>query len=93
MKDITKKFLTSRNRQYKNVFESEEGKLVLAELYKFCGLNRPSYVEGNPDRTAYNEGLKRVAYHIRSILKQSDKDIDKLLEDYSNHNNFSPYNI
>lgn len=84
--------LTSKSTRYKNVFSSDEGKFVLSELYRFCGMDRPSYVEGCPDRTAYNEGLKRAALHIKGVLKQSNADIDKLLNTYQKSVNYDPYN-
>jgi soluble cytochrome b562 len=75
-----KKFqeLYSRRKNYHKTFGTEEGKMVLADLYKACGMDRPSYVEGNPDRTAYNEGMKRIGLRIKSILKQSDKQLNEL---------------
>lgn len=79
-----------RKTRYSRTFSTEEGKMVLAEIYKHCGLDRPSYVEGNSDRTAYNEGMKRVALHIKGILNQSDIDIDDLISDYTKSVNYDP---
>lgn len=84
--------LTTKNSKYKKVFSNDEGEYVLAELYKFCGVDRPSYVENSSDRTAYNEGMKRVALHIKGILKQSNTDIDKLINNYQESVNYDPFN-
>ena len=85
--------LTTKNSRYKKVFlNNNEGEYVLSELYKFCGIDRPSYVENSPDRTAYNEGMKRVALHIKGILKQSNTDIDKLINNYQESVNYDPFN-
>jgi len=84
--------LVPRNRSYRHTFSSEEGKAVLADIYKFAGLDRPSYVEGCSDRMAYNEGMKRVAMHIKGILSQSDIDVDKLVADYTKSVDYDPFN-
>ena len=83
--------LTTKNSRYRKVFSDNEGEYVLAELYRFCGIDRPSYVEGSPDRTAYNEGMKRVALHIKGILKQSNTDIDELINTYQESVNYDPF--
>lgn len=84
--------LMTRKKAYDRVELTEEGKKVFADIYKFSGINRPSYVEGNPDRTAYNEGMKRVALHIKGILNQSDIDVEKVIADYSKSVDYDPFN-
>jgi hypothetical protein len=69
-------------KSYQKVFGSEEGRIVLHDLYKLCKINNPSYVENSPDKTAFNEGVKYVAYYLKNTLKQSTADIDKFLEEY-----------
>ena len=34
------------------------------------------------EETAYNEGKRRVALHIKGILGQSDKDVEQLVKVY-----------
>ena len=80
------KQLFTRKSNYRTVFESEEGKVVLADLYKFCGLDRPSYVENSSDRTAYNEGMKRVALRIKGILNQDEEQLKQLLNQHDQNN-------
>ncbi len=80
-----------KSKAYKAVFETEEGKIVLNDLYKLCKINNPSYVENSPDKTAFNEGAKYVAYYIKNNLNQSSTDIDKFLEEHSK--SFSNNNI
>ena len=82
---IKSKIFFSRRKSYKEVFESEAGKYVLADLYKFCGMDKPSYMEGSPDRTAYNEGLKRVGLRIKAILKHSDEELENIAKQYNNN--------
>lgn len=81
IKDI-KDRINKKNDTYKKLFESDEGKYVLNDIYKFCKINSPSYVEGYTDKTSFNEGAKSLAYYIKSILKQSSKDVDSFLEEY-----------
>ncbi len=94
MKDKIRKIagvLSSRNNNYRKVFSDNEGEYVLADIYKFCGMDRPSYVEGSPDRTAYNEGMKRVALRIKGIMNQSSHDVDKLVSSYRESINRDPF--
>lgn len=72
---------------YKLAFSTEEGKYVLNDLYKFSKISHPSYVENSPDKTAFNEGAKAMAYYIKNTLKQSAADVDKFLEEYSKSTN------
>jgi hypothetical protein len=81
---INKKGIT-----YKKVFESDEGKYVLNDIYKFCRITHPSYVEGSSHKTAFNEGAKSFAHYIKGVLKQSPTDIDALIEEYSKSNNYN----
>lgn len=79
IKDLFK----TRRQAYKKIFESEEGRVVLADLYKFCGVENPTYVEGDSHGTAYREGMRRVALRIKGILKQDDEQIERLIKDQS----------
>lgn len=69
-----------KNKAYKEVFSTEAGKIVLADIYRVTKINHPSYVDNNRDRTTYNEGAKFVAYYIRDQLNQNLEDIIKILE-------------
>ena len=68
-------------KSYHKTFGSVEGKIVLNDLYRLCKIDQPSYVENSPDKTAFNEGVKYVAYYIKNTLKQSTADIDELLKE------------
>jgi len=72
----------NRRDNYAKTFGTPEGKAVLADIYRAAGLDRPSYVEGKPDRTAYNEGLKRIGLRIKNILDHSDEQIKELAAHY-----------
>lgn len=53
---------------------SEEGKRVLAEIYRMCGVNKQTFDPNNPHVTSYNAGLARVSQGIASILAHSEQD-------------------
>ena len=81
--EYKKRLFTTRSKAYKKVFESEEGKMVLADIYKFSKLNKSRFVPGQPDITAFQEGAAAVALHIKAVLKQDEKEIEKLLEQHN----------
>lgn len=61
---------TRIRKDYNFVFSTEEGKRVLADLYKFCGIDSQIYSE-NPHTTSFNAGKHRVAQHIQGLLSQN----------------------
>ena len=88
VKEIKNK-INKKSKTYKKVFETEDGKYILNDIYKFCRINHPSYVEGFADKTSYNEGAKSFAYYVKGLLKQSSIDVDKFIEEYSKSNNYN----
>jgi len=60
-------------RDYAQVFGSEAGKRVLADLMKFCGAGRELMVPGDPHHTHYNIGRFRVAQHVAGHLMLDDR--------------------
>lgn len=69
-----------KSELYKTVFGSKEGKLVLADLYKFTMVTGSRYVPGDTHATAYNEGMARVGLRIRSFLNTQPEELEKLLK-------------
>jgi hypothetical protein len=82
--------VTKKSKIYKKLFSTEAGKFVLADIYKFCRISSPSYVEGYKDKTAYNEGAKSFAYYIKTVLKQDTLDVDKFLAEQRKLTNYNP---
>ena len=84
--------LKARKGDYEKVFSTDEGKRVLADLYEFTMMNKPRY---NPNQDAekhlYFEGMARVGYRIKSILKQSPDQIDKIMETNNYMANYDPF--
>ena len=49
---------------YEQLFRQAEAQLVLADLIEFAHVFAPTYREGRADRTAFEEGMRRVALRI-----------------------------
>ncbi len=58
-----------RRADYRRCFATPEGRRVLADLYRFCGMATPSFVAGRADETAFNEGKRRVFLRVAGFLE------------------------
>ena len=56
---------------FQSLFASENGKLVLSELSRMCNENKPTYVDQNPNGSAYREGQRSIILGIRSQLNKT----------------------
>jgi len=71
----------SLSNKYKNVFNTPEGKEVLEDLLQFTRVNTPSFVQQQPDTTAFNEGMRRVGLRLLSMVEgQPRKETKSLTE-------------
>lgn len=66
-----------RKADYAQTFSSEAGKRVLADLYRFCHMDQPSFAV-NPFVTAFNEGQRRVFLRVMGVLRLTDADIRRM---------------
>lgn len=59
-------------RAYKRLFATDDGKRVLADLEKFCGLYTTSVCEQHPNalQTFFAEGRRRVFLRIQGFLRR-----------------------
>lgn len=57
-----------------NAFNTEGGKRVLENLSKECLENDLTFVRGQSDSTAFNEGKRYVILHIKKILAMKPKE-------------------
>ena len=55
---------------YKDLFTSEAGKQVLADLEARCNWRTSSYVAGDANATAFEEGKRAVLLHIHNMLRE-----------------------
>lgn len=61
-------------KAYKRIFESDDGRKVMADLEKQFGYNRPIY-DDNPHKHACNEGARWAVLYIKQ-----ETDVDSLAE-------------
>lgn len=61
-------------RSYKRFSKTDDGKIIIKDLVRFCGQNRPSVCEQSPNslQTHFNEGKRRVYLRIESMIKRKE---------------------
>ena len=69
--------LKGLRNDYKKVFESEEGKRVLADLEKVC-MFRASTFDKEPSIMAFQEGLRGVYLHITTVMTLDIEALEKI---------------
>jgi hypothetical protein len=65
------KFLKGLQTNYKTIFNTDEGKEVLADLEKRCHYHSTTNVKGDSHESAYMEGQRSVILFIKSMLRQN----------------------
>jgi len=65
------KFLKGLQTNYKTIFNTDEGKEVLAELEKRCHYHSTTNVKGDSHESAYMEGQRSVILFIKSMLREN----------------------
>jgi len=74
--------LTERRQRYREVFESEDGKWVLADLATDCCYMQDPLVSGKPDVTCQNLGKIWVITHILKILRMTENELSVIVKQY-----------
>ena len=74
--------LSGRQAKYREVFGSDSGKWVLADLLKTCGYGQDPHTPGDPHTTAYLVGRSFAPLHIRTVLDMSDDEIGRMVKQY-----------
>ena len=64
------KFLQELQTNYKTIFNTDEGKKVLADLEKRCHYHSTTNVKGDSHESAYMEGQRSVILFIKSMLRK-----------------------
>ena len=67
------KLITKLKTNYKYIFNTDEGKEVLADLEKRCHYHSTTNVKGDSHESAYMEGQRSVILFIKSMLQTKDK--------------------
>jgi len=65
------KILKGLQTNYKTIFNTDEGKEVLADLEKRCHYHSTTNVKGDSHESAYMEGQRSVILFIKSILREN----------------------
>ncbi len=55
---------------YKQTFNTDSGSKVLTDLESRCNFRTPSYVAGDANATAYEEGKRAVILHICNMMRE-----------------------
>ena len=67
------KYLKQLQNDFKTVFNSDEGKRVLADLEKRCHFLTTTNIKGDSHESAYMEGQRSVLLFIKQMLQKKDK--------------------
>lgn len=73
-------------RCYREVFGSEAGKIVLADLSKNCHVMKSTY--NGDGHTAFREGQRSVMLRILQIMEMNEHEIMKLEREYNEQEMF-----
>ena len=68
---IPEKEIQKLKHLYRKTFiETENGERVLEDLEKRCNMHSSSYVAGDANATAFEEGKRAVILHIHNMLQE-----------------------
>ena len=67
------KYLQELQTDYKTIFNSDEGKRVLADLEKRCHFLSTTNIKGDSHESAYMEGQRSVLLFIKQMLLTKEK--------------------
>ena len=69
--------LSNIREEYKNVFNSPGGEIVISHLMRKFNITTPTFTPGDTHMTAYREGQRSV---VLTILKFINKDTAQMAE-------------
>ena len=69
---------------YRQVFETDPGQRVLADLARYCNVATTSFVAGDPYQTALNEGRRDAFNHIAEMIGLTPADFPQLVKEQDN---------
>ena len=68
---IPEKEIQKLKHLYRQTFvETDNGERVLEDLEKRCNMHSSSYVAGDANATAFEEGKRAVILHIHNMLQE-----------------------
>ena len=60
-------------KQYKTIFKSDDGKMVMDDLEKRCFYNVTTFAKGDTNETAFYEGQRTVLLFIKSMINHKEE--------------------
>lgn len=72
---------------YVRVFSTEDGQKVLSHIAKHGFVTQSTFVAGDPQQTAMNEGMRRMALSIMKFVHRDHKQLILRLEQEMQHDN------
>lgn len=66
---------------YTRVFESPDGKLILRHLMNVGFVTKSTFVRGDANESALNEGTRRLVLSILKMVYRDDTDLQQAVED------------
>ena len=76
---MTEKELKELQQAYRLVFDSPDGRRVLADLHTRCNMNRSTYSE-KPNEIYFLEGQRNVVLWILDILREDNRKLPTTTE-------------
>ena len=67
------KYVQDLKKNYQYIFNTDEGKEVLADLEKRCHYHSTTNVKGDSHESAYMEGQRSVLLFIKSMLQKENE--------------------
>jgi hypothetical protein len=67
---VSEREIAKLKDMYKQTFTSEKGEKVLVDLEARCNYRATSYVAGDANATAFEEGKRAVILHIHNMLQE-----------------------
>jgi hypothetical protein len=62
---------------YNNIFESDDGKLVMSDLEKRCHYHATTNIKGDSHESAYMEGQRSVLLFIKQMLLKENTNVKR----------------
>ena len=77
-------FLYKIKNAYKGTFDGPDAEIVLADLKRFCYIDKATFTPDDPHGriSAFKEGRREVFMYIQKKCKLTDEDINNLKEEY-----------
>lgn len=65
---------------YSELLQGDRGKLIVADLARYCNVAKSSFVPGDPHQTAFNEGARDAFLHVLEMAGLDPADFPELME-------------